>query len=354
MSNSEIFAGTMPVQAQHRIDEAKLADYLRTRLPGFGSPITLVQFRGGQSNPTYLVSAGRHRYVLRKKPPGRLLPSAHAVEREHRVMTALRDSEVPVPRTRLLCTDESVIGTAFFVMDYVEGRVFWSQALPDVPAQERAAIFDEMNRVIAALHSIEYAAVGLADYGRPGNYLQRQIERWTKQYRGSATRPLPAMDRLIEWLPENIPPGDETTIVHGDYHLNNMIFHPTEPRVLAVLDWELSTLGHPLVDFAYHCLDWKLPPDMLGRLGGVNLEALGIPSVDAYVQAYCRRTGRKAIDHFDYYQAFGLFRIAGVHQGIVKRIEDGSVSSPHARQVARPAFLAELGWQQVEKILARR
>jgi aminoglycoside phosphotransferase (APT) family kinase protein len=211
-----------------------------------------------------------------------------------------------------------------------------------------------MNRVIAALHRIDCAQVGLDDYGRPGNYLQRQIARWSKQYRGSETRRIDAMDRLIAWLPENIPPGDATALVHGDYHLNNMIFHPTEPRVLAVLDWELSTLGHPLVDFAYHCLDWTLPPDMLGRLGGVDLAPLGIPSMEEYVAAYCRRSGRTAIEHFEYYQAFGLFRIAAVHQGIVKRIEDGSVSSPEARAVARPRFLAEMGWQQVERILSRR
>jgi len=354
MQTSSDFTGTMPIQARHRIDEARLADYLHARIPEFTLPLEVEQFRGGQSNPTYLVTAGEHRYVLRKKPPGRLLPSAHAVDREYRVMTALRASDVPVPRTRLLCTDETVIGTAFFVMDYVEGRVFWNQALPDLSPHERSAIFEEMNRVIAALHCVDYAAVGLADYGRPGNYLQRQIARWSRQYLDSATRPIPAMDKLIDWLPRNIPPGDETALVHGDYHLNNMIFHPSEPRILAVLDWELSTLGHPLVDFAYHCLDWKLPPEMLGRLGGVDLEGLGIPAMKAYVDAYCRRTGRAGIEHLEYYQAFGLFRIAAVHQGIVKRIEDGSVSSPHAREVARPAFLAELGWQQVQTILARR
>lgn len=353
MSDSPEFTGTMPVQERHRLDEARLGAYLQARIPGFELPMQVEQFRGGQSNPTYALRSGDRRYVLRKKPPGRLLPSAHAVDREHRVMTALQSTGVPVPRTRLLCDDASVIGTAFFVMDFVEGRVFWNQALPELPAAQRAAVFDEMNRVIAALHRVDYRAVGLGDYGRPGSYLQRQIARWTRQYRDSATQPNPAMDRLIDWLPRNVPPGDETTLVHGDYHLNNMIFHPTEPRVVAVLDWELSTLGHPLVDFAYHCLDWMLPPEMLGRLGGVDVAALGIPTLEEYAEAYCRRTGRARIEHFAFYQAFGLFRIAGVHQGIVKRIEDGSVSNPHARSVARPVFLAELGWQQVEKMLAR-
>lgn len=354
MSSTPTFTGTMPVQAQHRLDEDRLGAYLRAHIPGFELPMHVEQFRGGQSNPTYSIVAGERRYVLRKKPPGKLLPSAHAVDREHRIMSALHGTHVPVPRTRLLCHDESVIGTAFFVMDFVDGRVFWDQSLPDLDRDERAAIFDEMNRVIAALHRVDYESIGLSDYGRPGNYLQRQIARWTQQYRGSATQAIPAMDKLIEWLPANIPPGDETSLVHGDYHLNNMIFHPREPRVVAVLDWELSTLGHPLVDFAYHCLDWILPPEMLGRLGGVDVAALGIPTMEEYTQMYCRRTGRDSIDHFAFYQAFGLFRIAGVHQGIVKRIEDGSVSSPHARRVARPVFLAELGWQQVEKILARR
>lgn len=354
MQLSPNFSGTMPVQAQHRLDEPKLAAYLAANIPGFELPMQVEQFRGGQSNPTYSISSGKRRYVLRKKPPGKLLPSAHAVDREHRIMTALYGTDVPVPRTRLLCEDDSIIGTAFFVMEFVDGRVFWDQSLPDLPREERGAIFEEMNRVVAALHTVDSTAVGLSDYGRPGNYLQRQIARWTQQYRGSATQSIPAMDKLIEWLPANIPPGDETSLVHGDYHLNNIIFHPTEPRIVAVLDWELSTLGHPLVDFAYHCLDWILPPDMLGRLGGVDVAALGIPTMEAYTDMYCRRTGRTRIEHFAFYQAFGLFRIAGVHQGIVRRIEDGSVSNPHARSVARPVFLAELGWQQVEKILARR
>jgi len=353
MHDPSVFAGTMPVEERHRFDVDALDSYLRTHVAGYEGPLAVEQFRGGQSNPTFMLTAGGRPYVLRKKPPGKLLPSAHAVDREHRVMTALAGSGVPVPRTHVLCMDESVIGTAFFVMDCVDGRIHWDYTLKDLPRDDRAAIYDEMNRVIAVLHGVDYAAVGLGDYGRPGNYLARQIARWSKQYRASETKKIEAMDRLIEWLPANIPPGDETAIVHGDYHLNNMIFHPSEPRVLAVLDWELSTLGHPLVDFAYHCLDWQLPPEMLGRLGGVDVAALGIPTMEEYVAAYCRRTGRERIEHFDFYQAFGLFRIAGVHQGIVKRIEDGSVSNPRAREVARPVFLAEQGWARVERILAR-
>jgi aminoglycoside phosphotransferase (APT) family kinase protein len=353
MSDPTVFAGTMPVEERHRFDVDALDRYMRANVAGYEGPLVVEQFRGGQSNPTFMLAAGGRRYVLRKKPPGKLLPSAHAVDREYRVMTALAGSGVPVPRTWALCMDESVIGTAFFIMDCVDGHIHWDYTLKHLPRSDRAAIYDEMNRVIAVLHGVKYEAVGLADYGRPGNYLGRQIARWSKQYRASETKKIEAMDRLIEWLPANIPPGDETSIVHGDYHLNNMIFHPSEPRVLAVLDWELSTLGHPLVDFAYHCLDWQLPPEMLGRLGGVDVTALGIPTMEEYVDAYCRRTGRGRIEHFDFYQAFGLFRIAGVHQGIVKRIEDGSVSNPRARDVARPVFLAEQGWARVERILSR-
>ena len=344
----------MPVLPQHRIDEARLGAYLRRHLPGIEGTLAVEQFRGGQSNPTYLVTAGQRRYVLRKKPPGMLLPSAHAVEREYRVLRALRASGVPVPHTELLCTDASVLGTPFFVMQYVEGRIFWDYRLPELAPAQRGPIFAAMNRVLATLHQVDYAALGLGDFGRPGNYLQRQIARWTRQYRSAETLRIEAMERLIAWLPEHIPAGEELALVHGDYHLNNMIFHPSEPRVLALLDWELSTLGDPRVDFAYHCLDWKLPPQMLGRLGGVDVDALGIPSVDIYLADYCRHTGRAAIAHFDYYQAFGLFRIAAVHQGIVKRTQDGTVSSAQARAVARPEFLADMGWQQVERLLARR
>ena len=345
-------SGTMAVRAQHRFDEHRLEAYLRERVPGFRGPMTVAQFRGGQSNPTYLITADRTRYVLRRKPPGKLLPSAHAVDREYRVMTALGGTGVPVPGTHLLCSDETVIGTEFFVMDYVEGRIFWEQSLPGSTPQERSAIYDEMNRVIAALHSVDHRAIGLADYGRPGNYFARQIKRWSEQYRASETERIEAMDNLIAWLPENIPDGDETSIVHGDYRLDNMIFHPTEPRVLAVLDWELSTLGHPLADFSYHCMSWHIAPGAFRGIAGLDHAALGIPSEDDYIASYCRRTGRARIAHLDFYLAFGLFRIAAILQGIAKRALEGTAASAQAVETGKRARpLAETGWSHAGRVL---
>ena len=328
-----------------------LAAYLRKNLPGFGDKeITASQFSGGESNPTYLLEAGDRRWVLRRKPPGVLLPSAHAVDREFRVMAALRQSEVPVPRVHLLCEDDSVVGSAFFVMDYVEGRSFWDPSLPGMTADERGAIYDETNRVIAALHGVDYEAVSLAGYGRPGQYLKRQIERWTRQYRASATDGIPAMERLIEWLPAHVPEDDETSLVHGDFRIDNLIFHPTEPRVLAVLDWELSTLGHPLADFAYHCMTWRVTPSEFRGLKGHDLAALGIPHEDAYVRAYCKRTGRSSLPDWDYYMAFNLFRMAAILQGILHRALHGSAASAEAEQTGRLAGpIAEAGWRQVTK-----
>lgn len=357
-ANRDAFAGTMAVSERNRFDQVKLEAYLRQHIAGFGGPLEVEQFRGGQSNPTFRLSAGGKRYVLRRKPPGKLLPSAHAVDREYRVMTALRDSDVPVPRTWCLCADESVIGTAFFVMDCVDGRIFWDPSLPDMNRSGRAAIFAEMNRVIAALHKVDFRALGLVDYGKMGNYLARQIARWTKQYRASETETIEAMDRLIEWLPANIPADDETTIVHGDYRLDNLIFHPTDARIVAVLDWELSTLGHPLADFAYHCMSWHIPGGgPFGGMHGLDLGALGIPSEAEHIDAYCRRVGRGPIDpdHWDFYIAYNMFRAAGIAQGIMGRVVDGTAASEHALEVGRWARrMAEQGWQQVEKILARR
>jgi aminoglycoside phosphotransferase (APT) family kinase protein len=259
-------------------------------------------------------------------------------------MTALSAAAFPVPRTHVLCTDESVIGTPFYIMDYVEGRVFWDQSLPGMTRSERAAIYGEMNRVIAALHTIDHEAIGLGDYGRPGNYFARQIDRWTRQYRSSETEPIAAMDELIDWLPRNIPPGEETCIVHGDYRLDNLLFHPTEPRVLAVIDWELSTLGHPLADFAYNCMSWLIRPEIFRGIGGLDLEALGIPGETDYVRAYCARTGRGRIAHWDFYIAFNLFRLAAILQGIVARGKDGTAASADALGIGRAARpLAELG-----------
>jgi aminoglycoside phosphotransferase (APT) family kinase protein len=349
----EQFVGTMPIQEKHRFDTQRLERYMREHVEGFRGQLSVEQFKGGQSNPTFLLVASGQRYVLRRKPPGKLLPSAHAVDREYRVITALRAAGIPVARSFALCEDESIIGTAFYIMDYVEGRVLWDQSLPGMQPAERAAIFDEMNRVIAALHQVDYQAVGLADYGKPGNYLQRQIARWTKQYRASETEKIEAMERLMEWLPLHIPKDDETRIVHGDYRLDNVIFHPTEPRILAVLDWELSTLGHPLADFAYHCMYWRLLPGEFRGIGGLDLKALGIPSEQEYVAMYCRRTGRTHIDNWDYYMAFNMFRLAGILQGIMGRVVDGTAASQHAIESGRRARpMAEAGWRQVEKMLA--
>ncbi len=353
---NEQFIGTMPVQDKHRFDPERLKAFLRGRMEGFAGPLAIEQFKGGQSNPTFRISAGGKSYVLRRKPPGKLLPSAHAVDREYRVLTALRNSDVPVPRTYLLCEDESVIGTAFFLMDCVAGRVLWDPSLQALDKAERRAVYEEMNRVIAALHRVDCRAVGLGDFGKPGSYFARQIARWTKQYRASETERIDAMDRLIAWLPENIPDADETAIVHGDYRLDNLIFHPTEPRIVAVLDWELSTLGHPLADFSYHCMSWHIPPGPFRGLGGLDLAALGIPAEREYVAAYCRHTGRESIDpdHWDFYIAYNMFRAAGIAQGIMGRVVDGTAASQHAAEVGRWArVMSELGWRQAERIMAR-
>jgi aminoglycoside phosphotransferase (APT) family kinase protein len=335
------------------IDVGRLAEFMRSHVDGFRGNLTVERFEGGQSNPTYKLTAGRSRYVLRRKPPGKLLPSAHAVDREYRVITALATAGFPVPRSRVLCMDESVIGTAFYIMDYVEGRVFWDQSLPGSSAAERAEIYDEMNRVIAALHTVDYNAIGLGDYGRPGNYFARQIDRWTRQYRSSESERIDAMNQLIEWLPCSIPSGDETSIVHGDYRLDNLLFHPTEPRVLAVLDWELSTLGHPLADFAYNCMSWHVSPAVFRGLAGVDLRVLGIPEEAAYVRAYCERTARESIGNWDFYLAFNLFRLAAILQGIAGRARDGTAASVDATAMGRAVRpLAEAGWSRAES--ARR
>ncbi len=351
---SEQFVGTMPVQERHRFDVAALETYLRGRIEGFSGRLAIEQFKGGQSNPTYRLSARGRRYVMRSKPgpAAKLLPSAHAVEREFRVITALGSAGIPVPRTYCLCEDEGVIGRSFFVMECVEGRVFWEQSLPGMTAGDRAAIYDDMNRVIAALHTVDFAAIGLGDYGKPGNYFARQIGRWSKQYQASETEKIEAMDNLIAWLPANIPAGDETSIVHGDYRLDNLIFHPAQSRILAILDWELSTLGHPLADFSYHCMSWHIPPGQFRGIAGLDLANLGIPSEKEYVAAYCRRTGREGIGHWDFYLAYNLFRLAAILQGIMKRALEGIASSQQALEAGRRTRpLAELGWQYAQKAM---
>ena len=353
---SEQFTGVKPVEERHRIDAGRLEDFLKKQLEGFRGPLQIEQFKGGQSNPTYRITAGGKRYALRRKPPGKLLPSAHAVDREFKVIRALHSVGFPVARPYVLCEDDAVIGTAFYVMDCVDGRILWDQSLPGMSRAERRAIWEELNRVIALLHSIDYKAVGLSDFGKAGSYIERQVGRWSKQYVASETEKIEAMDNLIAWLPKNVPATDETTIVHGDYRLDNTVFHPSEPKMLAVLDWELSTLGDPLADFSYHCMSWHIPPGKFRGIQGLPLEELGIPGEREYVDLYFKRTGRKGVDPsvWDYYMAYNLFRIAAICQGIAKRVVDGTAASEHARDAgARARPLAELGWEQVEKILKR-
>jgi aminoglycoside phosphotransferase (APT) family kinase protein len=351
MSESQDFTGTMPVTAQHRFPTDRLVAWMAEHVEGFRGPLEVEQFRGGQSNPTFRLTAGSKRYVLRRKPPGKLLPSAHAVDREYRVITALGGTDVPVARSYALCLDEGVIGTAFYIMDYVEGRVFWDPTLPELAPAQRGAVYDAMNDVIARLHKVDYAKIGLADFGKPGNYFGRQIDRWTKQYRASETETIEAMDRLIAWLPQNLPPDDETAIVHGDFRLDNIIFHPTEPRILAVLDWELSTLGNPLGDFSYHMMTWELGPEAYRGLGGKDLTTLGIPTKEDYRDRYCRRTGRSHIPHWDFYMAYNMFRLAAILQGIMGRVVEGTAANLRARESgARARASAEAGWRQAERI----
>lgn len=350
------FGGTVAIADNQRFDVAALARYLRAQVEGFSGALEVSRFRGGQSNPTFLLQAGGKRYVLRSKPAGKLLPSAHAVDREFRIIRAMREAGLPVAHAYCLCEDETVIGTMFYVMEHVDGRVFWDPSLPGLTGAERAAIYDQMNEVIARLHGLDYTALGLADYGKPGNYFARQIARWTRQYRASETERIEAMDQLIAWLPDHIPPGDETAIVHGDYRIDNLIFHPGEPRILVVLDWELSTLGHPLADLSYHLMTWHLPAGEFRGLRGKDLDALSIPSESGYVDAYCRRTGRSPIDpgHWDFYLAYNMFRVAGIRQGIMRRALDGNAASQHALEAGRRARnMAEAGWRLAEKITDR-
>ena len=363
MSNFDHFLGTRVVAGQHLFDLDALGAYLRQNMQGFEGPLSAEIFNGGQSNPTYkLVTPGKS-YVMRAKPGpvAMLLPSAHAVEREFKVMKGLEGTDVPVAKMHCLCEDESVIGRAFYVMEFVEGRVLWDQSLPDMTNAQRAEIYDEMNRVIAALHKVNFAERGLADYGKPGNYFERQIGRWTRQYGASITKPIPEMDSLIAWLPANIPASarDDTmvSIVHGDFRLDNLMFHPTEPRVLAVLDWELSTLGHPLADFSYHCMGWHIPPGSFRGIGGVDIASLGIPAESDYIALYCRRTGitspqaiESVREDWDFYLAYNLFRLAAILQGIAKRVEAGTASSAQAVSSAAGApLLAKMAWDFAQK-----
>jgi len=350
------FSGTMPVRAAHAFDVAALERFMAAQVEPFTPPLAVEQFKGGQSNPTYLLTDARgRRYVLRRKPPGVTHKTAHAVDREHRVISALaKHTDIPVARPYALCTDPDLIGSWFYVMEHVEGRIFWEATVPGVSREERSAVFDAMNDTIAALHSVDYAAIGLADFGKPGNYFARQISRWSRQYEEDAeiAGRFAAMDRLVEWLPENIPAGDETAIVHGDFRIDNLIFHPAEPRILAILDWELSTLGHPLADFAYHAMMYRMPPKGFTGLVGADLEALGIPTERDYVRRYCARTGRDTIpeEEMNFYIAFNMFRLAGILHGILGRVKRGTAASAHAaEQGAMCEPLAELAWAQVTR-----
>jgi aminoglycoside phosphotransferase (APT) family kinase protein len=337
---------------QQTFDTAKLMAWLHENIPTFAGPMEIQQFAGGQSNPTFLVTTPELRYVLRRKPPGKLLPSAHAVDREFRVLEALKDSDVPVAHVYALCEDPDIIGSAFYVMDYIHGRIFWDATLPEVPIELRPGIYQEMVRVQAALHSVDYAAVGLGDFGKPGNYIERQVSRWTQQYRAAETEKIDAVERLIEWMPKHIPAGEQTSIVHGDFRLDNTIFHSSEPRILAVLDWELSTLGHPMVDFAYFCMRYHLPEVEFRGLSGSDTAKLGIPSESDCIEQYCKLRGLPPVAQQDwtYYMVFCMFRLTGILQGVLARALQGNASSQTALQAGRRARpLAELGWRLVQK-----
>jgi aminoglycoside phosphotransferase (APT) family kinase protein len=332
IDRQEAFSGTREVAERLRFDVARLEDYLRTHVDNFSGPLTVSQFKGGQSNPTYLLETPPRRYVLRRKPPGKLLPSAHAVDREHRIISALHAQNFPVAAPVLYCADETIVGTAFFVMACVDGRVFWEPQMPASNPAERAQVYDAMNATIARLHAFEPAAIGLSGYGRGENYVARQVERWSKQYRASETATIDDMERLIAWLPAHLPPAQPPRIVHGDYRLDNIILASHEPKIAAVLDWELSTLGDPLADFTYHLMQWHMPPHDAGTgsLLGLDLAALGIPSLEAYVDAYVGRTDLDPRPHLPVYFAYNFFRLAAILQGIVGRVRDGTATSAYA------------------------
>lgn len=343
-------SNTRPPRDAHRFDEAALLSYLEANVAGFTGPISVQQFRGGQSNPTFWIGTPERQYVLRKKPPGKLLSSAHAVDREYRVVSALQETDVPVARLFAYCEDETVIGTPFYLMEYCQGRIFWNVQLPEVetPA-ERKAIYDELVRVLAALHKVDYRAVGLGDYGKEGGYVERQVKRWGQQYEAAKTDTVPTMEALMRWLPEHVPAGDETALTHGDYRLDNLIFHPSEPRSLALIDWELSTLGHPLADLAYTCMLYHVALPKIGGLSGVDFEATGIPSEKEFVGKYCTLTGRDGVTDWPYYKAFSLFRLAAIAQGVYKRSLQGNASSDEAGMMgAAVQFLSQIACDLVE------
>ena len=335
-------SGTKEVAESHRFDEARLHAWMQANIAGHQGPLEVRQFKGGQSNPTYQLITPGKKYVMRRKPPGKLLPSAHAVDREYKVITALYPTGFPVAKSYGLCTDDSVIGTMFYVMDMVEGRIIWDQSLPNYTPQERYPIYMAQVTTLAALHNTDYKAIGLEDYGRTGNYMARQIDRWTKQYKASETQQIDTIERLIKWLPETCPADDQTSIVHGDYRMDNMAMHPTEPRVIAVLDWELGTLGNPLADFTYLLMGW-----VNGAMAAIpDKKAHGAPTLEEVVDEYCRLTGRSGLPDLNWYFSYNIFRLAGIIQGIVGRARDGTANSPQAAAMAaRVPQLGEAAWK---------
>jgi len=337
-------------EAGARFDMAALADLLRSRGIAVPGALRAQRLAGGQSNPTYRLLGAERGIVLRHKPLGPVLPSAHAIDREVRVMGALRESEVPVPQVYVYCEDTAVVGAPFYLMEFLDGRVLVDQSLPQMAPAERAEIYDEMNRVIAALHRVDPASVGLADFGRPGNYFARQIARWSRQYQESRTEDIAAMDRLIDWLPQRVPPGEQAAVVHGDYRLDNLVFDAQEPRVIGVLDWELATIGHPMADFSYHCMGWHIPATLWRGIGGLDLRALGLPEERDYRRRYAERTGAIGFEHWDFYLAYNLFRMAAILQGIARRARDGSAAAADAAETGRKALpLARLAWQAAQR-----
>lgn len=359
MSEFEHFIGTREVASEHAFDVQALTRWMERHVDGFEGPLSVEMFKGGQSNPTYKLNTPGKSYVMRSKPGpvAKLLPSAHAIEREYAVMSGLAGTAVPVPRMYALCDDESIIGRAFYIMEFKQGRVLWDQALPEMNNSERAALYDEMNRVIAALHTVDYQAKGLANYGKPGNYFERQIGRWSKQYKASETKHIEAMERLIEWLPANIPDSarneDLTSIVHGDFRLDNLMFASDSTEAVAVLDWELSTIGHPFADFSYHCMTWHIPSGVFRGIGDIDLKALGIPSEQQYIERYCERTGfataQELHKDWNFYLAYNMFRLAAILQGIAKRAQDGLASSERAKTQGENAQpLAEMAWAKAQ------
>jgi aminoglycoside phosphotransferase (APT) family kinase protein len=350
INSEEVFSGTKPVEPKHRLGVRALAKWMSSNIPGFSGPLRVSQFKGGQSNPTYRLDTPSSSYVLRRKPPGKLLPSAHAVDREFRAISALHSAGFPTPRPYGLCTDNSVLGTMFYVMSMEEGRVFWDGALPDFEQAGRRAVYTAEVKALADLHRFDPETIGLGDFGRPGNYCARQVDRWIRQYRASETERIQHMERLIAWLPGTIPEQERVSVVHGDYRLNNMIFHLSEPRVRVVLDWELSTLGDPLADFANLLLSWVTPYDGRAALGGLDLTSLGIPTMAEVIEIYCAAAGRSVIRHLDWYLAYNLFRLAAIMQGIAGRARDGTASSPRAVEEGKTAVpLAAIAWEFAER-----